>query len=98
MSRQSQDLYTSVQTAHNKIDKLDKRITALEEKFESTLPSFEDVKGIFKEKPACDTCIHALELDRYDDILCLRASVWQHPRFESPDTTDCDHHDEREDK
>lgn len=30
MSRQSQDLYTSMQTAHNKIDKLDKRISKLE--------------------------------------------------------------------
>lgn len=30
MSRQSQDLYTSMQTAHNKIDKLDKRIFKLE--------------------------------------------------------------------
>lgn len=44
----------------------------------------------------CAECTHALELDKYDDILCLRASVWQHPRFESPDSMDCDHHYERE--
>lgn len=52
----------------------------------------------YREKHTCGECAHALELDKYDDILCLRASVWQHPRFEYTYSTGCKHHYEREDK
>ncbi len=56
----------------------------------------------FNSSHICGECAHACELDSHatpkhaDDILCLRATTWEHPRFEDPVSQACDFFEKRE--